>query len=389
MIETYAVLGMFTIQILVGSILNPALFIRRSHPSVARFPIERFAELFPGIARDRSGERFATRYRALNAGIALLGLALLAWLFIHMRRTDWNQQKVPGLLTLYLFAQFSPIAFMGWKAARAMKELKSSLRVRKRKAVLQRRGLFDFVSPFVVFLAALSYGLFVALGLYVRRHPAPGSDGLGGLVIVTVMWGVFAFLVYRWLYGRNRAPLTTHADRLFTIGMTVKYLIYICIGGTVFMSLDLTLWLLHRQGWELFWVSAFFATLVSVSGPRRLRTTSTKHTEISLSVAELEKCVGHYELGNGCVVAIASDGTRLWWLRLDVAGAQPVPLFPEAPLAFFWKDIDQQIRFTTDASGAVSGAEITQARHFVTGQRVEPEVPSAFRHELANGYGLA
>ena len=51
---------------------------------------------------------------------------------------------------------------------------KRSLPEGKRKAILQRRGLFDFVSPFIVFLAVLSYFLFAAFVIYIRQHPFPG-----------------------------------------------------------------------------------------------------------------------------------------------------------------------------------------------------------------------
>ncbi len=110
MIENYAVLVMFTLQILIGSVLWPTMFIRRLQPALARFPFERFAELFPGVTRDRSAERFATRYRALNAGIAALGLLLLAWLFSHVRHPQWAGNSVLGVITLYLLAQMSPLA---------------------------------------------------------------------------------------------------------------------------------------------------------------------------------------------------------------------------------------------------------------------------------------
>ncbi len=155
MIETYAFLAMFTIQILVGSVVGPTLVIRRVQPKVAKLPVARFAKLFPGVDRNSSGKRFATRYRTLNLGIAVTGLFLLGWLFIHVGYADWSEdrtgEKVVWLLTLYFLVQVAPGAFVGWKAGRSMKALKASLAERKRKAVLQRRGLFDFVSPFLVF----------------------------------------------------------------------------------------------------------------------------------------------------------------------------------------------------------------------------------------------
>ena len=380
MIETYAFLAMVTIQILVGSVLTPALIIRRAQPMVPSLPTERFAELFPGVNRDRSAERFAIRYRALNTAIAVLGLLSLGWLFNHMRRPDWTEGKVVGLLTLYLFVQVLPLAFMGWKAARSMKALKSSLADGKRKAVLQRRGLFDFVSPFVVFLAVFSYVLLAALVLYVRQHPFPGFGGLTNLAIITLVWAFYAFLVYGCLYGRNRTPMATHAIRLHTIGVLVKTFVYTCIGVTVFTSLVLTLGLLHLRRWDLFAVSGFFVICLSFTaiGSRRPPTASTQHTEISLPLADLDKFVGRYDLGKEFLIAVARDGATLWVLRLNVPGAQPGPIFPEAPLAFFWKVIDAQIRFTADASGAVTGAEITQGGRLFTGKRLEPEGPPTF-----------
>jgi hypothetical protein len=265
MIETYAFLAMFTIQVLVGSVLCPAWLIQRVRARVASFPVERFAELFPGVDKNLSAQRFVTRYRALNTGIAVLGLLLLGWLFIHMRRAQWNQGRVPSLLTLYLIAQMSPLAVIGLKAARSLTKLRSLLADGKRKALLQRRRLFDFVSPLIVCLAVLSYVLFVALVLYIRQHPFPGFGGLTNLYIITPVWAFYAFIAYACLYGRNRNPAATHADRLYAIGVVMKICVYTCIAVTVFASLSLTLSLLHLQRWALFAVSVFFLIITFLS----------------------------------------------------------------------------------------------------------------------------
>lgn len=95
-------------------------------------------------------------------------------------------------------------------------------------------------------------------------------------------------------------------------------------------------------------------------------------TEISLPVAELDKFAGRYDFGSGFVVAITRDGGYLYAQpqREGVPGASRV-IVPEAPLAFFWKAMDAQIRFTTDASGMVTGAVLTQGKQMV-GRRVAP-----------------
>lgn len=94
-------------------------------------------------------------------------------------------------------------------------------------------------------------------------------------------------------------------------------------------------------------------------------------TAISLPVAELDKVAGRYDFGAGFVVAITRAGGYLYAQaqREGAAGAPKLQILPEAPLAFFWKAMDAQIRFTTDASGTVTGAVLTQGRQMV-GRRV-------------------
>jgi hypothetical protein len=88
----------------------------------------------------------------------------------------------------------------------------------------------------------------------------------------------------------------------------------------------------------------------------------TKHTEITLPAAELDKFVGRYDFGNGFVIAVTRDGATLRVLREGIPDAQALPIFPEAPLVFFWKAVDAQIRFTTDDGGAVTGAALAGTR---------------------------
>ena len=171
MIEAYAFLAAFAIQVLVISVLYPAWFIRYVRLQATSFPAERLAHLYPGVDLGHAQERFLTQYRALTTSIAVLGLLLLGWLFSYVRRPDWDDGPVEVLVTVYfLAAQMLPLFLVVWLGVRFNKEHKRSLPEGKRTAILQRRGLFDFVSPFVVFLAVLSYLLFAAfvkcMGIY-------------------------------------------------------------------------------------------------------------------------------------------------------------------------------------------------------------------------------
>jgi magnesium-transporting ATPase (P-type) len=169
--------------------------------------------------------------------------------------------------------QLSPLLFIALFATRYSKLLKKLLEG-KRTAVLQRRGLFDFVSPFIVFLAVLSYFLYVAYVIYLARNPFPGFAGalinIGG---ITLIYAVNTFAVYKTLYGR-KSPLQTHSARMHTIGLVVKACVYACILIAASLSLNFTLKLLDLPRWEPFAGSVhfvFFAFLLSMmfTVPRR------------------------------------------------------------------------------------------------------------------------
>ena len=269
MIQAYAFLAAFTVQILVMSVLYPAWFIRYMRLQAATFPAERLAQLYPGVDLGHAQARFFTQYRALTTGIGLLGLLLLGWLFSYTRRPDWDDGPVEALVVVYFMAQmFLPLCLVVWIGVRfnkAYKVSKSSLLEGKRKAVLQRRGLFDFVSPFVVALAVLSYFLFAAFVIYIRQHPFPGFAGLINLGGITLVYAANAFTVYLVLYGKKPNPFETHAGRLHTIGLTVKSSVYSCIVIVVYLTLNLSLALLDLQRWEPFALSLFLVMCVLLS----------------------------------------------------------------------------------------------------------------------------
>jgi hypothetical protein len=109
------------------------------------------------------------------------------------------------------------------RGVRFNKVHKRSLLQRKRKAILQPRGLFDFVSPFIV------------------------------------------FVVYAMLYGKKSNPFETHARRVRTIGLVVKSCVYSYMACVAFVSLNFTLGLLDWQRWEPFALRFFHGHRASQS----------------------------------------------------------------------------------------------------------------------------
>lgn len=274
MIEAYSFLAAFTLQILTMSVLCPAWLIRYLRAQTSRIPAERLAELHPGVDFGKTVERFLARYRMANTAVAVLGLLLMSWLFSYLQRPDWDDGPVEAAATFYFMAQAMPmglLALMGFRHRETLRNLLGG----KRTAVLQRRRLFDFVSPVSVSIAVLSYFLFVAYVIYLERDPFPGFQGhitIGG---VTFLYAMNAFGIYKQLYGRSSSPFESHAGRMHMIGLTVSALVFSSILCVAFLSLNFTLVTLDLQRWEPFAQSIFFVvcSVLSFKGfiapPRR------------------------------------------------------------------------------------------------------------------------
>ena len=246
MFEAYAFLAMFTVQILAMSVLHPVRFIKYLRAKINA--VESDAKLYV--------ERRLTQFRALNTVIAALGMLLLGWLFNYMQQPSWDDGPVEALVGVYFVMQMLPVCFVSWIVARINRSLTRS--TPKRTASLQRRGLFDFVSPFTIALAALVYFLFAALAIYIERDPFPGFAGaLTNIGIVTAGYVLVAFGVYTILYRTRSGPRDTHADRMRAIEFGVKVAIYTCIAAVVGVALNMTLILLDLQRWEPFAQTTF------------------------------------------------------------------------------------------------------------------------------------
>jgi hypothetical protein len=262
MIEVYLFLAVFPVQILGMSVLYPVLFTLDIRTGLKNIPAEFLAKLYPGVDVGQVHERFLARYRAVNTVIAVLGLLLLGWFISYMRRPDWDEGAVGGMVAAYCLLQYSPFILIAWFTSRFNKVHRPLLPGAKRKAVLQRRGLFDFISPFTVLLAILANLLFVAFMFYVARHPFPGFAGPFVYIgIASLGYIIVGSSVMYVLYGRKRNPLQTHAYRMRMISIAVNANAWLFILVPIFLSLSIAPNLLHLETWGPFVGTAVFLIL--------------------------------------------------------------------------------------------------------------------------------
>lgn len=271
MIEAYAFLVAFAFQVLALSVLNPARFIRYVRGWDTRFASSRFAEVYPDFDYARWAESFARWFRAAYFVIALIGLALLGWLFTLVERPNWSPVAIKATV-MFLYLQLSPfmLTFV-YVIFRYRKALLLPTQETKRKATLQRRGLADFVSPSAVVVAVLSYVLFIPFAIFIDLY-VYGNSSLslyfyGAFGTVTFVYALNGFIVYKYLYGR-KSPLVTHEGRVHTLNMTVKSSVYSSIAVVWFIVLMSFFTKLELESWRPFAVSVFmvFSVLLAFMG---------------------------------------------------------------------------------------------------------------------------
>src|SRR5688572_3675905 len=265
MIESYALVVVFTLQVLAFSVLHPTLLMRYTRMKAAEYPPERFPQLYTGVFR--STERFVSIYRALNTVVAVVGVALLAWFFVYMQRPDWKWPTVFICTVGYFIFQFLPLAVLVVVGIRQITAFRSLPKEPTRKAVLERRGLFDFVSPVVVLLAALvgvSFFAFMIHAIHFRAPAFEASTGYFILGVVTLSYVFSGIWMYKTLYGRKLNPFESHSDRMHTIGLGVRGTFYTGIAADVYLPILFTLDMAGFETWMPVAQSAFFAVFASL-----------------------------------------------------------------------------------------------------------------------------
>lgn len=249
MIEVYLFHAVFLLQIAMQSLLIPRRLLWRIRETLARYPASAFPQMYPEgeEASLHKLDRYLRVYVWMNGIIGVLGLLVLGRLFAYMQDAAWDDGPVELGAAAYFLLQLVPMLLVALVSVRGNNYLRAMMRGEKRKAVLQRRGLFDFVSPAIVAVTALCYPLAFALVFYIQRNPFPGFGGYLNIVFISFLYAWSGFWMYRALYGRKSNPLQSNEDRLQEVTITVKSCVYSCLAGTLFMMLTLLLALLDKQ----------------------------------------------------------------------------------------------------------------------------------------------
>ncbi len=133
-----------------------------------------------------------------------------------------------------------------------------------RKAELQPRRLFDFISPTMFGMAILVYFAFIGFVLYIKQFDFPWFGGYWNIVGVTLLNLFFAGIIIWNLYGKRRDPHQAYEDRKRQIELTVKSLVFISIAATLKIAISIVLGALELRHLQPIVTSLYFQLIVFI-----------------------------------------------------------------------------------------------------------------------------
>lgn len=219
-------------QLFLISYYFPRKITNRIQYVLDTYPPSEFPKLYP-----KSIEYYTRKqrnYRILNTFILVLGSVLLGIVFSNFpedsQRERWDQAIVLG----FFIVQFFPLLLLEISSFNIFRHMRKTDSRTTRKAELQPRRLFDFISPTLLGVVVFVYVGFVIFILYFKRFDYPWFGGNLNIVSITGAYLFFSVIAVWNMFGKKLDPYQSHEDRRQQISLIVKQLALISIGMTLY-----------------------------------------------------------------------------------------------------------------------------------------------------------
>jgi len=231
----------FLSQIFLISVYYPMKIRRRILYILKNYPPSEYPKLYPAPfdhdARE-AAKGGLKAYRNINLLIAAIGLAVLArGALLGYTPSPKGGDEIYVLL--YFFLQVSPIFYLEFTWCKLHKRMREANTARARKADLNPRRLFDFISPAVFALAVVLLASWVTLFLYSEGFDQPWRWNVYvTLGAVTFANALMAGVAARHMLGRKLDPHMANKDRLLRIETIIKTSVFTSIAISVFLIIN-------------------------------------------------------------------------------------------------------------------------------------------------------
>ncbi len=221
----------FISQIWLLSYFYPRKILDRIRFVIKNHPPQEYPKLYPE-SLDKV-QRVQQIYKFLNYIILAIGIWLLVDLAM-LSSADNHDNFNEGIPLMYGMVQFIPMMMLevlGYKQFKLMKQKDTRT---NRKAELQPRRLFAYVSPYLIFSAVVMYIFLIAFELYMTQYTVTfdfmikiGSVSLANLLFI----GITLFN----LYGKKLDPYQATNERVKQTKFAIRSMVFISMFVSLFM----------------------------------------------------------------------------------------------------------------------------------------------------------
>ncbi len=254
----------FLSQILLISFYFPKKILNRMRHVFDTYPPSGYPKLYPKPVEYYEQRR--RNYRTMNSGILLVGLLILAGLIGYPGSAAWGERSdffsYSFIAFLYFFVQMFPVMLLDLSSIKCFKLMRNANSTRK--AELEPRRLFDFVSPTILGLAAFTYVAFCIFVIYIRTFDFEWFGGYANIFGATVMNLLFSVAIFWNIYGKKLDPHQAHDDRKRQITVLVHICVFISIAATVFVAISVILSALDLRNFQGITQSVYFQLIGAI-----------------------------------------------------------------------------------------------------------------------------
>ncbi len=222
----------FISQAVLVSFYFPRVILKKLKILTNKYPPVRYPKLYPASLDQK--EFGMSSYRILNNIIFVFGIGFI--LFV-IRWDLKNEGEIDQVIPfIYFLFQIIPMVLMELKGVSYFNLMKKANKSTTRKAQLIPRELFNFVSPIMVSLAIVSNLSCITFYYYLNSFELSGDI----LVIASALIlsnCLYVLVIYMNLKGKKKDPHQTSHDRIRQISITIKSLVYMSIGASIFIML--------------------------------------------------------------------------------------------------------------------------------------------------------
>jgi len=224
----------FLSQIILISYYFPRKIMNRMKVIMKTYPSSDYPKLYP--VSPEQNRMWLKVFKVMNQFILFAGFIFI----LVIGRWDFSSEGEIDQIIPFGFCVFQLLPFMlmelsGFAYFKLMRRLNKRT---KRQADLNPRNLFSFISPAIVGFAVLTNVLCVLFYLYLEQFQFGFGDSAFVILVTLILSNsLFAVIIFKNLQGKKLDPHQSSEDRSTAISITVKSLVFMSIGGSVFLIL--------------------------------------------------------------------------------------------------------------------------------------------------------